>query len=242
MDVAMDVYLTVPLVFTVLAVIIASLYLKFRPTDTKEETITTTTTTKVDESQTAEQKPNVEGKAAATAAAAEDSTKPEEEEEEEERAEQSPQEPEKPKEKMKVEEIGAEETAVPQSEDPQKRAEQEPTPQEGKTLKAPGDQQEPSPSPSPSHPEEKPRKEEDVKVENTKTSLPADNEGLVDDALKYSPGKIRGSHYEKTLTREELEEEQRRVGLNGVSTCTSEDCLAGRGLNVLDVEPKYPYT
>uniref|UniRef100_V9KLE3 Protein DEK n=1 Tax=Callorhinchus milii TaxID=7868 RepID=V9KLE3_CALMI len=78
----MDVYLTVPLVFTVLAVIIASLYLKFRPTDTKEETITTTTSTKVDESQTAEQKPNVEGKAAATAAA-EDSTKPEEEEEEE---------------------------------------------------------------------------------------------------------------------------------------------------------------
>uniref|UniRef100_UPI00398F1337 matrix-remodeling-associated protein 7-like isoform X1 n=1 Tax=Pristiophorus japonicus TaxID=55135 RepID=UPI00398F1337 len=187
MEVAVDAYLVVPLLFTVLAVLIASLYLKFRPSDAsaKDEA----PSCKVAESSAAEEPA---GDAGEEAKHPEDGS--------EERAEKSVDEPGKAKGKVTVEELGAEESKL-QSEDPNQKSEKELASPEKSPQTSEAKQE-------PSHPEEKLKKEEDeAEVASTKKSLPdEDNEDLVDE---YRPGKIRGSSYEKTLTREELEEEQR---------------------------------
>ncbi|XP_067914233.1 matrix-remodeling-associated protein 7-like isoform X1 [Heterodontus francisci] len=187
MDVAVDVYVAVPLLFTVLAVIIASLYLKFRPSDASAED--QATSSKVDESK-AEEEPRSN---------AEEAKKPEDVSEEQ--AEKSAQESEKAKGKLLVEEIGAGEGNV-QSQETATNSEKQAAPPEEKSPKTNEAKQEYSP------PEEQLKKEEDeAEVECTKKSLPDEgNDDLVDE---YRPGKIRGSSYEKTLTREELEEEKR---------------------------------
>ncbi|XP_072414579.1 uncharacterized protein [Chiloscyllium punctatum] len=186
MDLAVDVYVAVPLLFTVLAVIIASLYLRFRPSDAsvKEQEASS----KVDGSK-ADEEP--------TRKDSEEVKKPEDVKEEQ--AEKRDEEPEKAKGKLPVEDIGAGEGNL-QNQETTKNAEKEPAVAEEKSPPTNEAKQELS------NPEEKLKKEEDVDVDSTKKSPSESADDLVDE---YRPGKIRGSSYGKTQTREELEEEQR---------------------------------
>ncbi|XP_041073324.1 matrix-remodeling-associated protein 7-like isoform X2 [Carcharodon carcharias] len=186
MDVAVDVYVAVPLLFTVLAVIIASLYLRFRPSDASVKD--QATSSKVDESK-AEEEPRRNAEEAKTP-----------DDVSEEQPEKSADESEKTKGKMPVEEIGAGEGNL-QNQETTKNSEKEPVPTEEKSPQTNESKQEPS------HPEEKLKKEEDEAEIGSTKSLP--DEGTDDLVDEYRPGKIRGSNYEKTLTREELEAEQR---------------------------------
>ncbi|XP_078427061.1 uncharacterized protein LOC144699743 isoform X2 [Cetorhinus maximus] len=190
MDVAVDVYVAVPLLFTVLAVIIASLYLRFRPSDASAKD--QATSSKVDESK-AEEEPRRNAEEAKTLP----------DDVSEEPAEKSAEESEKTtKGKMPVEEIGAGEGNL-QNQETTKNSEKEPAPAEEKSPQTSESKQEPS------HPEEKLKKEEDEAEIGSTKSLP--DEGTDDLVDEYRPGKIRGSNYEKTLTREELEAEQRET-------------------------------
>ncbi|XP_060700506.1 matrix-remodeling-associated protein 7-like isoform X3 [Hemiscyllium ocellatum] len=184
MDLAVDVYVAVPLLFTVLAVIIASLYLRFRPSDPREQDASS----KVDGSKADEEPKRKDS---------EEVKKPEDVQEEQ--AEKRDEEPEKAKGKLPVEDIGAGEGNL-QNQETTKNSEKEPAVAEEKTPPTNEAKQEPS------NPEEKLKKEEDVDVDSTKKSPSESADDLVDE---YRPGKIRGSSYGKTLTREELEEEQR---------------------------------
>ncbi|XP_051888861.1 matrix-remodeling-associated protein 7-like isoform X2 [Pristis pectinata] len=180
MEVAVDAYLAVPLLFTLLAVLVASLYLKFRASDAsaKDEAASS----KVDETN-AEEKPKSE---------TEDERKPEGVSEE-----PGVGEPEPTKAKPTVEEVGAadgeREPAPPQERGSQVK--QEPTRPEEK-LKEDEEGVEST----------KKSSEDGAEVESTKPSLPDVTDDLVDE---YRPGKIQRSNYEKSLTKEQLEEEQR---------------------------------
>ncbi|XP_038632556.1 matrix-remodeling-associated protein 7-like isoform X2 [Scyliorhinus canicula] len=194
MDVAVDVYVAVPLLFTVLAVLIASLYMRLRPSAAsvgEQEA----EASKVKESGAGEEEEEV---AAAAGAGGEEDA---------EEAKAAPAaDQQTAKGGLPVEEVGAGEG------DPQK-LEKAANSEKGAVSPGEGEGEErsppaPQPKREPTAPEEKLHKEEDeAEIENTKKSLP--DEGTDDLVDEYRPGKIRGSSYEKTLTREELEEEQR---------------------------------
>eukprot|EP00061_Rhincodon_typus_P010369 g34605.t1 len=112
MDVALDVYVAVPLLFTVLAVIIASLYLKFRPSDASVEE--QDASSKVDGSKADEE---------ARRKDTEEAKKPEDVSQEQEG--KRDEEPEKAKGKLPVEEIGAGEGNL-QNQESTKNSEKEP--------------------------------------------------------------------------------------------------------------------
>ncbi|XP_032900495.1 matrix-remodeling-associated protein 7 isoform X2 [Amblyraja radiata] len=189
MEVAVDAYLAVPLLFTLLAVLVASLYLKFRPSDAsgkgegggeevkkKEEEEVKEAAAKVDESK-AEDKPK---------SPAEDEREPE----------GGSEEPgagklEQAKGKLTVEDVGAADSPdqeLASAQDKGNQAKQEVT----RTEENEGIKKSP---------------EDEAEVDGTNTPLPDDAaDALVDE---YRPGKIRHSSYEKTLTKDQLEEEQR---------------------------------
>ncbi|XP_059804613.1 matrix-remodeling-associated protein 7-like isoform X2 [Hypanus sabinus] len=180
MELAVDGYLAVPLLFTLLAVLAASLYLKFRASD--ETAKNEAASSKVNENN-AEEKPKSE---------TEDERKPEDVSEE-----LGAGESELAKAKLTVEEVGAAD------------GEQEP---------APSQERESQVKQEPTRPEEKLKEDEGIEnikkssedgaeTESTKTTLPDDvTDDLVDE---YLPGKIQHSSYEKTLTKDQLEEEKR---------------------------------
>lgn len=188
----MDAYLAVPLLFTLLAVLVASLYLKFRPSDASgkgegggeevkkkkeegEEEVKEAAA-KVDESK-AEEKPK---------SPAEDGREPEGGSEE-----PGAGKPEQAKGKLTVEEVGAADSPdqeLASAQDKGNQAKQEATrTEENEGIKK--------------------STEDEAEVDGTNTPLPDDTaDDLVDE---YRPGKIRHSSYEKTLTKDQLEEEQR---------------------------------
>ncbi|XP_078257181.1 uncharacterized protein LOC144594492 isoform X2 [Rhinoraja longicauda] len=191
MEVAVDAYLAVPLLFTFLAVLVASLYLKFRPSDASgkgeggeevkkkgEDEEVEKEAAKVDESK-AEEKPK----------------SPAEDERETEGGSEEPGvgKPEQAMGKLKIEEVGAADSPAQElasAQDRDNQAKQEATRTEGDDGV-------------------KKSFEDEVEIDGTTTPLPDDaTDDLVDE---YRPGKIRHSSYEKTLTKEQLEEEQRRV-------------------------------
>ncbi|XP_072339445.1 uncharacterized protein [Scyliorhinus torazame] len=195
MDVAVDVYVAVPLLFTVLAVLIATLYMRLRPSAASVgEQEAAAAASKVEESGAGEREE--EEVAAAAGAGGEEAA---------EEAKAAPAaDQQTAKGGLPVEEIGAGE-GDPQK--PEKAGNSE------KGAVPPGEEEDrsppaPQPKREPTAPEETLQKEEDeAEIESTKKSLP--DEGTDDLVDEYRPGKIRGSSYEKTLTREELEEEQR---------------------------------
>ncbi|XP_074828098.1 matrix-remodeling-associated protein 7 isoform X6 [Natator depressus] len=218
MDVAVDLYLAVPLLFTVLAVILASVFVKLRAADG-------------DKAAEPAKGEGSRGKEAGASAAAEPGQERKDGEGEGKEGDALKEEGiprgEKGEEGAKdegrrilVEEIGAEEGKA-------KRAaeNEEPRPEEeeavgvaARTAKA--DQQ--------GHPQEMnvPRQaaeaveEEEEEEESKEEDQDWEKERLVvkepelDDAdeqisFKYSPGKLRGNQYKTMMTKEELEEEQR---------------------------------
>ncbi|XP_072098122.1 uncharacterized protein [Mobula birostris] len=181
MELAVDGYLAVPLLFTLLAVLAASLYLKFRASD--ETAKNEAASSKVNENN-AEEKPKSE---------TENERKPEDVSEEVGVGESEPA-----KAKLTVEEVGA---------------------ADGQQEPAPSQERESQVKQEPTRPEEKLKEAEEgiestkkfpedgAEIESTKTTLPDDaTDDLVDE---YRPGKVQRSSYEKTLTKEQLEEEKR---------------------------------
>ncbi|XP_006136552.1 matrix-remodeling-associated protein 7 isoform X2 [Pelodiscus sinensis] len=197
MDVAMDLYLAVPLLFTVVAVILASLFVRLRAAG---------------------------GDKAAEAAPGEGATEAAERAAEGEGAEKAGEgltaegAPSGGKEgsRVPVEEIGAGEgkakgAAEREEQQPEEAAArtaaaetQSPAPEATVPSRAAGERQEDE--------EEDESKEEDQDWEKEKLVV---KEPDLDDApdeqisFKYSPGKLRGSQYKTMMTKEELEEEQR---------------------------------
>ncbi|XP_077315413.1 matrix-remodeling-associated protein 7 isoform X1 [Lithobates pipiens] len=173
MELEGDFSLTVPLIFTALAVILAMLWVKLRSSGEKQP---------AEESHEEEVKEKVV------------ETLEEEQKDKEDHA--SEEEVPVRTETVPVEEVGAMEelTEAKESEtDATECGEKETTPS------------------SQSSQEEEDSKEEDVETENDKVLKisEADDADDEDFSFKYVPGKLRGSDYEKMLTKDELEEEQR---------------------------------
>ncbi|XP_071968065.1 matrix-remodeling-associated protein 7 isoform X1 [Engystomops pustulosus] len=176
MEQAGDFSMTIPLIFTALAVILATLIVKLRgarekePEDAaheeKKETV-------------AEEPPEIDEK---------HKEDPIEEDEVGERTESDGTIP--------VEEVGAVEESS--------QAKENETEEEECAAK------ESTPS-SHSSQEEEDSKEEDFETESDKVLKISEADDADDEAFsfKYFPGKLRGSDYEKMLSKEELEEEQR---------------------------------
>ncbi|EMP23768.1 matrix-remodeling-associated protein 7 isoform X1 [Chelonia mydas] len=220
MDVAVDLYLAVPLLFTVLAVILASVFVKLRAADG-------------DKAAEPAKGEGSQGKEAGASAAAEPGQERKDGEGEGKEGDALKEEGiprgEKGEEGAKdegrrilVEEIGAEEgKAKRAAENEEPRPEEEAVGVAARTAKA--DQQ--------GHPQEVnvPRQaaeaveeeEEEEEEESKEEDQDWEKERLVvkepelDDAadeqisFKYSPGKLRGNQYKTMMTKEELEEEQR---------------------------------
>ncbi|KAM9119768.1 matrix-remodeling-associated protein 7 isoform 2-T2 [Pangshura tecta] len=209
MDVAVDLYLALPLLFTVLAVILASVFVKLRATD---------------------------GDKAAETAKGEGSQGKEATEQGEERKEgDAPKEEGVPRgekdeegakdegRRIPVEEIGAEEGKAKRAgENEEPQPEEEAGAAAARTAKAADKQSQPQemsiPRPAAEAVEEE--EEEDDDDESKEEDQDWEKERLVvnepdlDDAgekisFKYSPGKLRGNQYKTMMTKEELEEEQR---------------------------------
>ncbi|XP_040186042.1 matrix-remodeling-associated protein 7 isoform X1 [Rana temporaria] len=172
MELEGDFSLTVPLIFTALAVILAMLWMKLRSAGEKQP---------AEESHEEEVKEKVV------------ETLEEEQKDKEDHA----TEEEVPEwtETVPVEEVGAMEelTEAKESETDAAECAEETTPS------------------SQSSQEEEDSKEEDVETENDKVLKisEADDADDEDFSFKYVPGKLRGSDFEKMLTKDELEEEQR---------------------------------
>ncbi|KAM9119769.1 matrix-remodeling-associated protein 7 isoform 3-T3 [Pangshura tecta] len=222
MDVAVDLYLALPLLFTVLAVILASVFVKLRATD---------------------------GDKAAETAKGEGSQGKEATEQGEERKEgDAPKEEGVPRgekdeegakdegRRIPVEEIGAEEGKAKRAgENEEPQPEEEAGAAAARTAKAADKQSQPQemsiPRPAAEAVEEE--EEEDDDDESKEEDQDWEKERLVvnepdlDDAagekisFKYSPGKLRGNQYKTMMTKEELEEEQRTEDYMKLSLASS---------------------
>ncbi|XP_072259931.1 matrix-remodeling-associated protein 7 isoform X2 [Pyxicephalus adspersus] len=164
--------LAVPLIFTVLAAILATLWVKLRSTGEKQP---------VEEPQEEEVKEKVS------------ETLEEEQKDKEDHAEEEEVSGGTETGTVPVEEVGAVEEVTEAKESETDVVEKETTPS------------------SQSSQEEEDSKEEEVEPENDKVLKisEADDADDEDFSFRYLPGKLRGSDYEKMLTKDELEEEQR---------------------------------
>ncbi|XP_063148988.1 matrix-remodeling-associated protein 7 isoform X3 [Candoia aspera] len=237
MDVAVDLYVAVPLLFTVLAVILASVFVKLRSSE--EDKATETAAAKE------------EGQAKASAAAAVDRTDGEALQKDEGEFEAAGQEPRKEKGEEKeavvsreprrgaAEEMGAEEGANEEEKEQLRekgkgeevedeaapgavKAEQRSHIQEERKVPSQAERDAAAAAPEvvEEQEEDEEEEEEDEEEESKEEDQESENEKLVvkepetEDAdekfsFKYSPGKLRGNQYKTMMTKEELEEEQR---------------------------------
>ncbi|TFK01616.1 Kinesin-like KIF2A [Platysternon megacephalum] len=223
MDVAVDLYLAVPLLFTVLAVILASVFVKLRATegDKAAETAKGEGSQGKEATEQGEERKDGEGEGKEGEALKEEGIPRGEKDEEGAKDEGR---------RIPVEEIGVEEGKAKRAEEneEQQQRKEEAVAAAARTAKA--DKQ--------SHPqemniprqaaeavEEEEEEEEDDDDESKEEDQDWEKERLVvnepdlDDAadekisFKYSPGKLRGNQYKTMMTKEELEEEQRYVEL-----------------------------
>ncbi|XP_053903258.1 matrix-remodeling-associated protein 7 isoform X1 [Malaclemys terrapin pileata] len=220
MDVAVDLYLAVPLLFTVLAVILASVFVKLRTTegDKAAETAKGEGSQGKEATEQGEERKDGEGEGKEGEALKEEGIPRGEKDEEGAKDEGR---------RIPVEEIGVEEgkaKRAEENEEQQTKEEAVAVAAAARTAKA--DKQ--------SHPqemniprqaaevvEEEEEEEEDDDDESKEEDQDWEKERLVvnepdlDDAadekisFKYSPGKLRGNQYKTMMTKEELEEEQR---------------------------------
>ncbi|XP_056405841.1 matrix-remodeling-associated protein 7 isoform X2 [Hyla sarda] len=178
MEQAGDFSMTIPLIVTALAVILATLIVKLR--SAKEKT-PTETAAQVEET------------------LAEEPSETEEIDKEEPIAEDEAGERTESDGAISVEEVGAVEEPPP------------PPAKEHETQVEECAAKERTASSHSSQEEEEDSKEEDFETESDKVLKISEADDADDETLffKYLPGKLRGSDFEKMLTKDELEEEQR---------------------------------
>ncbi|XP_026523315.1 matrix-remodeling-associated protein 7 isoform X2 [Notechis scutatus] len=235
MDVAVDLYIAVPLLFTVLAVILASVFVKLRSSEEDKAT------------EPAAAKEEGEAKASAAAVDRTDGEALQKDEKEPEAAGVEPRKERGEEEEEEavisreagrdaVEEIGAEEVGTNEGKEERLRekgkeeevddkAAPEPVKAEERShvqveRKVPGQAEWDAVVAAPvALEEQEEEEEEDEEEESKEEDQESENEKLVvkepeteDDekfSFKYSPGKLRGNQYKTMMTKEELEEEQR---------------------------------
>ncbi|XP_063315048.1 matrix-remodeling-associated protein 7 isoform X2 [Pelobates fuscus] len=184
MDLEGDYSFTVPLLFTVLAVILATLLMKLRSGEDKPPGQVT---------QEEEEKEEEEENVAEHLEDTQDHTIPQEKIAVQEGTESIQQTA-----KISVDEVGASEDLL------QERTTENETEAEGSSAKE-------RRASTHSSIEGDDSKEEDFELESDKILKISEAEDADDEdfSFKYCPGKLRGSEYEKMLTKEELDEEQR---------------------------------
>ncbi|XP_055652700.1 matrix-remodeling-associated protein 7 isoform X4 [Falco peregrinus] len=185
MDVAVDLYLAVPLLFTVLALVLASVFVRLRGAEGERP------------QEPAAAEPTREGDPGGEeAAGAEPAAGPE--------AEGS---------RVPVEEVGAGEAGKEAAAEQREAAAEpgpaaEPSPAAAESIPRPP----PAEPRDPGQREDAESEEEDLDLENEKLVVrEPEDEDAADEtfSFKYSPGKLRGNQYKSMMTKEELEEEQR---------------------------------
>ncbi|KAM3921360.1 matrix-remodeling-associated protein 7 isoform 2-T2 [Leptodactylus fuscus] len=188
MEQAGDFSMTIPLIFTALAVILATLIVKLRAAKEKQPA----------EAAQEEKKETV----------LEEPSETEEKDKEDPIAEQEVSERTETDRTIPVEEVG-QVVEVDQVEEVD-TVEESPQVKEHETEVEECTAKESTPS-SHSSQEEEDSKEEDFETEGEKILKISEADDADDEtfSFKYFPGKLRGSDYEKMLTKEELEEEQR---------------------------------
>ncbi|KAM7145747.1 matrix-remodeling-associated protein 7 isoform 2-T2 [Macrochelys suwanniensis] len=222
MDMAVDLYLAVPLLFTVLAVILASVFVKLRAAEGD----------KAAEAAKGEGSPGKEAGARAAAEQGEERQDGEGEGKEgdalkEEGIPSGEKDEEGAKDegrRIPVEEIGVEEGKAKRAEE---KEEQQPKEEAVAARTAKADKQShppemniPRAAEAVEEEEEEEEEEDDDDDESKEEDQDWEKERLVvkepelDDvdeqiSFKYSPGKLRGNQYKTMMTKEELEEEQR---------------------------------
>ncbi|XP_040435314.1 matrix-remodeling-associated protein 7 isoform X4 [Falco naumanni] len=187
MDVAVDLYLALPLLFTVLALVLASVFVRLRGAEGErpQEPAAAEPTREGD--------PGGEEAAGAEPAAAEG--------------------PEAEGGRVPVEEVGAGEAGKEAAAEQREAAAEpgpaaEPSPAAAESIPRPP----PAEPRDPGQREDAESEEEDLDLENEKLVVrEPEDEDAADEtfSFKYSPGKLRGNQYKSMMTKEELEEEQR---------------------------------
>ncbi|XP_068065503.1 matrix-remodeling-associated protein 7 isoform X5 [Anomalospiza imberbis] len=203
MDLAVDLYLAVPLLFTVLALVLASVFLRLRGGGGERA---------AERPREPAAEPAREGGPGGEAAAA---------------APAAAKGPEDEGSRMPVEEVGVgnegKEAVAEQREaaaEPGPAAEPSPAAAESIPRQPPAEPRQPPAEPrqpseeprQPGHREDAESKEEEVDSENEKLVVrEPEDEDAADEkfSFKYSPGKLRGNQYKSMMSKEELEEEQR---------------------------------
>ncbi|XP_067164654.1 matrix-remodeling-associated protein 7 isoform X2 [Apteryx mantelli] len=202
MDVAVDLYVAVPLLFTVLALVLASVFVKLRGGEGERAAAAA-----AEPREAAAAEPEPQGGPGGEAAPA--------------RA------PEDEGGRVPVEEVGAGAEAKAGAEQREAAAEEP-----GPPAAEPGPPAAPrSPPPRPpaeprdaGRQEDADGKEEDPDSENEKLVVKEpEDEDAADEtfSFKYSPGKLRGNQYKSMMTKEELEEEQRTEDYMKLSLASS---------------------
>ncbi|XP_072207827.1 matrix-remodeling-associated protein 7 isoform X1 [Excalfactoria chinensis] len=201
MDVAVDLYLAVPLLFTVLAIVLASVFVKLRGGEGQRAAERQPEPSKAEPSR--EEPSSGAGGEAEPQGAAEG--------------------PGVEGSRVPVEEVGAGGEGKEKEEEKQKeekKEEEEEVVAEQKPTAERSPESIPRPPPAAEHREQQ-QEEEEEEEESKEEDPDSDSEKLMvketedDDAadetfsFKYSPGKLRGNQYKSMMTKEELEEEQR---------------------------------
>ncbi|KAM7089110.1 matrix-remodeling-associated protein 7 isoform 4-T4 [Ciconia maguari] len=194
MDVAVDLYLAVSLLFTVLALVLASVFVRLRGGAGERAA------ERPREPAAAE--PAREGGPGGEAAAAPEEAGP-----------AAAEGPEAEGGRVPVEEVGAgEEGKEAAGEQREAAAEPGPAAETGPAAAESIPRQPPAEPREPGHREDAESKEEDLDSEHEKLVMrEPEDEDAADEtfSFKYSPGKLRGNQYKSMMTKEELEEEQR---------------------------------
>ncbi|XP_021270703.1 matrix-remodeling-associated protein 7 isoform X1 [Numida meleagris] len=205
MDVAVDLYLAVPLLFTVLAIVLASVFVKLRSGEGQRAAERQPEPGR-EEPGKAEPGKAEPGSAAGSEAEPQGATEG----------------PGGEGSRVPVEEVGAgdegkEKEKVEEKEEKEKEA----AVAEQRSAAERSPESIPQPPPAAEHREQQQQQQEEEEEESKEEDPDSDSEKLVvketedEDAadetfsFKYSPGKLRGNQYKSMMTKEELEEEQR---------------------------------
>ncbi|XP_068769651.1 matrix-remodeling-associated protein 7 isoform X1 [Struthio camelus] len=211
MDVAVDLYLAVPLLFTVLALVLASVFVKLRGGEGERAAA-------AEPRQPAAAEPAPQGGPGDEAAAEPRAAEPE----------PAPA-PEDEGGRVPVEEVGAGDEGKASgaaAAEQREAAAAEPVPAAEPSPAAAGSlpQQPPAEPREPGRQQDADGKEEDPDSETEKLVVKEpEDEDAADEtfSFKYSPGKLRGNQYKSMMTKEELEEEQRTEDYMKLSLASS---------------------
>ncbi|XP_074016326.1 matrix-remodeling-associated protein 7 isoform X2 [Numenius arquata] len=205
MDMAVDLYLAVPLLFTVLALVLASVFVRLRGGEGERAAERPREPPAAEPAREGGSGPGGEAAAAP-----------------EEAGPAAAEGPEDEGRRVPVEEVGAGEEAKEAAGEQREAVAEpgpavEPSPAAAESIPRPPPA-ESIPLPPPAEPrepenrEDEESKEEDPDSENEKLVVKEpEDEDAADEtfSFKYSPGKLRGNQYKSMMTKEELEEEQR---------------------------------